>query len=251
MRGTRLVIRTPEGVEFGLPIAGPAVRMLALMLDLMVISTITSTLAKILGPLRLVSEDFAGAAVTIAYFVVSVVYAIGCEWLWRGQTVGKRVLKIRVMDARGGRLEPSQIVVRNLLRFADQLPGIYLLGGAVCLFNRNLQRLGDLAANTVVVRAEERVAPDLEQLLGGKFNSMLAHRHLAARLRQRTPPELAGAALEALTRREQLDPAARLEVFGELAARFRELVTFPPEAVETLADEQYVRNAVEIVFRPR
>ncbi len=45
------------------------------------------------------------------------------------------------------------------------------------------------------------------------------------------------------------DREARETMFGELAGRFRELVTFPPEAVEALPDEQYVRNAVDIVFR--
>jgi uncharacterized RDD family membrane protein YckC len=243
-----LVIRAPEGVAFSLPLAGPATRLLALALDLAIVAMIGSTLAKLLQVTGLVSEDLGAALATVAYFAVTMLYGILTEWLWRGQTVGKRVLGLRVVDLHGGRLDPSQVVVRNLLRLVDVLPLFYLLGAAVSLCSSRLQRLGDLAAGTVVIRREQLRVPDLDTLLGGRFNSMSATRHLAARLRQRTPPELAAAALEALLRRDQLDPQARLRVFGELAKRFRELVTFPSADTETLSDEHYVRNAVEIVF---
>jgi hypothetical protein len=133
----------------------------------------------------------------------------------------------------------------------DALPLFYLVGGVACMVTEHLQRLGDLAAGTVVVRNEELKAPDLEPVLGSRFNSMLEFRHLAAQLRQRTPPDLAALGLTALLRREQLAPEARLAVFAALAARFRALVTFPAAAVDELSDEHYVRNAVEIIFRPQ
>jgi uncharacterized RDD family membrane protein YckC len=246
----RLAIRTPEGVEFSLLLAGPGVRLLALALDLMCVVAISDFVSTVLRVLLVFSADLAGAVLTIAYFTISLFYWMGAEWFWRGQTVGKRVLKLRVMDAGGGRLEPDQIILRNVLRFVDMLPAFYLLGAAASLCNRRLQRLGDLAAGTVVVRLEELTAPDLGQLLGSKFNSMLGHRRPAALLRQKTPPELAAAALDAVVRRDQLYPEARVKVFAELAGRFRALVAFPAEDVEFIADEQYVRNAVEIVFRP-
>jgi len=108
--------------------------------------------------------------------------------------------------------------------------------------------LGDLAANTIVVRDVRPAQPDLTQLLGGKFNSLLEHRHLAARLRQRVPPPAASLAVDALLRREQFDPGSRLELFAQLAAYFRTFVEFPAEATEQLSDEQYVRNVAEILF---
>ena len=77
------------------------------------------------------------------------------------------------------------------------------------------------------------------------------HPHLAARLRQRVAPELAGVALDALVRRDQFDDAARVALFRELAVAFKKLVEFPAEAVEALSDEQYVRNTVEILYRGR
>ena len=62
-------------------------------------------------------------------------------------------------------------------------------------------------------------------------------------------PKTANVALQALLRRDQFDPAARVELFGEMAAYFRQLVEFPAEAIEQLADEPYVRNVVEILFQ--
>ena len=56
-------------------------------------------------------------------------------------------------------------------------------------------------------------------------------------------------ALEALLRRDEFEPLARLQLFADLAAHFRSLVEFPPEAAEQLSDEQYVRNVVEILYR--
>lgn len=243
----QLTVQTPEAVQFRIPLAGPATRMLALEIDVLVVAAITGTIQKILSPF--VAFDIVAGLIIVMGFVVYVGYGIGCEWFWRGQTVGKKLMRLRVVDMEGRRLEPAQIVIRNLLRFVDGLPLFYLLGGIVCLVNKNRQRLGDIAARTVVIRHQDVWEPDLDQILGAKYNSFLEHRRLAARLRDRVPPALAGIALEALLRRDQLDPAARLEIFGDLANRLRALVEFPADATELLSDEQYVRNAVEILFR--
>jgi uncharacterized RDD family membrane protein YckC len=250
-RDNTLAIRTPEGIEFSLPLAGPFSRMGALTVDLAVIATLGYVLRTLLSPITVFGEDPVQALTVVLYFAISLVYGALAEWLWRGQTVGKRLFGLRVVDARGLRLEPSQVMVRNLMRFIDALPALYLVGGAACVLNRHRQRLGDVAAGTVVVRAGKPAQPDLGQLLGGKFNSLAEHRHLAARLRQRVTPQVAAVALEALLRRDTLEPASRLALFAELAGHFRELVPYPPEAVEQLSDEQYVRNVVELCYKPR
>jgi uncharacterized RDD family membrane protein YckC len=208
-------------------------------------------LQKLAAVLAAFSADAAEGLGVVLYFVVTILYSILTEWLWQGQTAGKRMLGIRVMDRDGLPIHFSQIVVRNLLRPVDMLPAFYLVGGLVALGSRYGQRVGDLAANTVVVRTRQLEPPDWRKLLAGKFNSMLEHPHLAARLRQRVAPELAGVALDALVRRDQLDDAARIQLFHELAVRLKALVEFPAEAVEALSDEQYVRNTVEILYRSR
>src|SRR5205823_636692 len=169
-------------------------------------------------------------------------------WRWRGQTLGKRLLGLRVVDAQGLRLQFPQIALRNLLRVFDALPLLYLVGGIAALVSRNAQRLGDLAANTVVAHERVWLAPDLEQIAPARYNSLAAWPHLAARLRSLASPEAVGMAVEALARRDGYEPAARVELFGELADYFRSLVQFPEAAVEGLTDEQYVRSALRVIY---
>jgi hypothetical protein len=77
------------------------------------------------------------------------------------------------------------------------------------------------------------------------------HPHLAARLRQNVSPAEATVALQALIRRDEFDPADRIELFAELAAHFQAKVAFPPEATDGIADEQYLRNVVDVIYRTR
>ncbi|EDY20072.1 RDD domain containing protein [Chthoniobacter flavus Ellin428] len=244
-----LKIRTPEGIAFSFALAGPVVRCLAWIIDFLVVATGATIINKFGQLAGLVSPDLAQAIMVLSYFVFSIGYGIVLEWSWRGQTVGKRLLRLRVMDAHGLRLQFHQVLLRNLLRFVDMLPALYLVGGLASFFNRRAQRLGDLAANTVVVYNPKPAEPDLDQLLAGKFNSLRQHPHLEARLRQRVSPDEARLALQALMRRDELDPAPRVALFSELAEHFKSLVMFPAESVEAMPDEQYVRNVVDILFR--
>jgi uncharacterized RDD family membrane protein YckC len=246
-----LVIRTPEGVEFGLPLAGPFSRMLAYTIDLAVVVALGQLLEKVIQPLRFFGEDLSTALITAFYFAISLIYMSLAEWFWRGQSVGKRLLGLRVVEASGLRLELPQVIVRNLMRFIDALPALYLVGAVACVLNRRRQRLGDLVAGTVVIRMPKLAGPNLDELRGSKYNSLAEQRHLAARLRQKVTPEVARLAFEAVLRREELEPASRLALFHELADYFRELVSYPAEIVEQLSDEQYVRGVVDVLFTRR
>lgn len=247
----RLRIRTPEGVEFGLPLAGPFSRMLAVLIDLAVVAAVVSAVETLLVFVGLLAPGIFRAIVTLVGFVLTIAYPMAAEWWWRGQTLGKRVLRLRVIDAEGRRLTAAQVILRNLLRAVDMLPAFYLLGGAMVFFNREHRRLGDVAGRTAVISVEEVEQPDISGLMGTKYNSLAEHRHLAARLRQAVSPEVAGIALDAIVRRDEMTAPARLALFGDLAAHFKKLVAYPPEAVEQLSDEQYVRNAVFVLYRSR
>src|SRR5208282_2852422 len=226
-------------------------RFLAWFIDLLCILVLLTTLGRGLILLQIVSSNLAGAVYTLGYFAISIGYGMACEWRWRGQTVGKKLFRLRVVDAEGLRLQFNQIVVRNLLRFVDALPAFYFVGGLTCWLNPRCQRLGDIAANTVVIRNPRVAEPDLDQLLAGKYNSLRQYPHLAARLRQRVSAAEADVALQALLRREEFDPVARVELFGNLAGHFRAKVEFPAEATDGVADEQYLRNVVDVLYRTR
>jgi len=246
-----LQIITPEGIVFSLLLASPVTRFLAYAVDFACISAACSVARRVLLAFGVLSPDFSTALTVLAYFVIQFGYCMSCEWLWRGQTLGKRVLRLRVVDAQGFRLQFSQVALRNLLRFVDFLPGFYLVGGLACLISRRSQRLGDVAANTVVIRNPRVRAPDLEKIQAGKYNSLRDYPHLEARLRQLVSAPEAALALQALLRRDHLEARARVELFEEIAAHFTSLVPFPPEATDGVSPEQYVINVVDILFRPR
>jgi uncharacterized RDD family membrane protein YckC len=246
-----LRIRTPEGVVFSQTLAGPVIRCMALIIDLSAITALATAAGLFIVYIGFISFDLASALYIVLYFAISIGYGLAFEWLWRGQTVGKKLLRLRVVDAEGLKLQFHQIVVRNLLRFVDSLPVFYVVGGVSCWFSRKFQRLGDIAANTIVVRIPKIAEPDLEQLTAGRYNSLRSYPHLEVRLRQHTNPSEASIALQALLRRDDFDPAARVALFAELASVFREKTTFPAEATDGLSDEQYIRNVVDALYRTR
>lgn len=245
-----LSIRTPEGISFHLLLAGTVPRFLAWLVDAlaaMMVGYVASLLALFFA---IVDQSFASAVGVISYFVLSICYGIYFEWMWRGQTPGKRLLRLRVMDMHGLRLQFSQVAIRNLLRAVDVLPAFYVVGGAVSLINRHCQRLGDIAANTIVIRIPETIAPDIEDLAGSKYNSLRDYPHLEARLRQTVTPQEAALALDSLRRAKTLDNEERVRFFDDLAAYFQTIVEFPPEATEMIGAEQYIRNVVDVIYRP-
>ena len=247
-RATSLVIETPEGVVFSYELASPVMRALAWTTDFAAIAAISTGASRLCDWLGKVSQDWATALAVLLYFVVSIGYAIVLEWRWHGQTLGKRVWGLRVVDAQGLRLQLSQVVLRNLLRVVDMLPVVYLVGGLACFFSRKCQRLGDLAAGTIVARVRTPLAPDLDRVAPAKYNSLLAYPHLAARLRSLASPEAVSIAVRAVSRRDGYEPLARIELFQELAAYFQSLVEFPEAAREGLTGEQYVMSVLRMIY---
>jgi len=245
---TELKIQTPEGVEFSLPLAGPVTRCAAWAFDLVVIVALFQLISRLLRMLSLFSGDMSMALMVALQFVILVGYGIFFEWLWRGQTIGKRIMKLQVIDERGLTLKINQIVIRNLFRVLDSLPMFYMVGGIACLLSARAQRLGDLAAGTLVVRRIEVAEPEMDELLEGDENSFREYPRLEARLRQKVSPEEVRLAVDAVLRRNELTLKDRLNVFGELADFFRSKVEFPDEVTHGLSDEQYVRNVVATLF---
>lgn len=251
MKTNALRIRTPEGVVFSQMLASPVVRFCAWVVDSAAITALTALVARVILLFGLLSIDVAVALYVVIYFTISIGYGLALEWHFRGQTFGKKLFRLRVVDAEGLKLQFPQIVIRNLLRFVDTLPLLYLVGGSACWISRKNQRLGDIAANTVVIRTPKAPEPDVEQILAGRYNSLRQYPHLEARLRQRTEPTEASIALQALMRRDDFDPAARLRLFADLADHFRAKTAFPAEATDGVSNEQYVRNVVDVLYRSR
>lgn len=248
----QILIETPEGIRFALPLAGPFSRFLAWLIDALLIGTAISILSKLLQLVGVFSRDLMIGVTVVSSFVVATGYGMIFEWIWFGQTPGKRVLGLKVIDTGGLKLQFSQVAIRNLMRILDALPLLYLVGGTTLLLSRQSQRLGDMVANTTVIKQRRSFPLDLAKVAFHEpFNSFLEFPHLAGRLRQKASPELVQIALEALLRRNELAPETRVKVFRELADRFRAEVKFPDEITVTLTDERYVRNALQVILEVR
>ena len=244
-----LQIQTPEGVVFHLTIAGLFTRFLAWLIDVAAVIAFGTVVGILSAFFVLLSPDIAKGLSIVAYAVISVGYGIFTEWQWRGQSWGKRVMRLRVIDASGLKLQFNQIVIRNLLRPVDLLPIGYLFGGAVAFFTRKGQRLGDLAANTVVITIPETFVLDTHQLNESKYNSFRDYPHLEARLRQKLKPAEVALALDAILRRDEIEPTARVELFRQIATHIRTQVAFEEKVDEMITDEQFVRNTVASIYR--
>lgn len=254
MRETRhshLRLHTDDGLTFALPLASPLPRLLAVSIDTFAVLAFHQVLSISLLLLGVLSRDFAQAFNLLAFFLLMNGYFIFMEWAWQGQTLGKRLLRLRVIDAQALRLTFSQVLLRNLLRVVDGLPGLYLLGGIVAFLSPKGQRLGDIAAGTIVTMQRDVQLPQLGEVDSGKYNSLRQFPHLEAQLRQQVPAAFHRLALLALLRREKLTPEARLELFGELATKFQEYCRLPAELVADIPDEQLVRNCIDSIYRSR
>ena len=243
-----LTIRSAEGVEFTIQLAGPISRFFAWLIDLMVIMVTVNVLGVFVVFLELISPDVAYGAYMLLTFGIGLSYGIVLEWFWRGQTIGKRLMRLRVIDERGLTLRFEQVVLRNLLRAVDQLPALFLVGGVTSLLSARNQRLGDIAAGTIVTYTPETIIPDLKNINGNKYNFFRQYPHLEARLRQAISPQISALALEAIERRDVLEPQKRLHLFAQFATYFKSLVAFPEEEIVGITDEQYVRNVIDTVY---
>jgi uncharacterized RDD family membrane protein YckC len=146
-----LRIATPEGVSLELPLAGVGSRFVALLVDTLLQSLAFTALVIVL--LIAGAGGFTGNAVlAVAFFALSFVYPVAFELGAGGRTPGKRWSSLRVICADGSPVTFRASALRNLVRLVDAIPGTYLVGAIAVFASPSNQRLGDLAAGTIVVR---------------------------------------------------------------------------------------------------
>ncbi|MDR1077051.1 MAG: RDD family protein [Xanthomonadaceae bacterium] len=145
---------TPEGVALQLPAAGPTPRAIAWLIDLAARMALLSVLSIALGMLGKMGQGL----YLIALFIVYWSYMILFEGFWKGQTLGKKAMKLRVVAANGAPVGWVAVLVRNLLRVVDMLPFGYAVGLVSSLCDPGGRRLGDLVAGTVVVHTGAAIA---------------------------------------------------------------------------------------------
>jgi uncharacterized RDD family membrane protein YckC len=231
----RLVIATPEGIDLALDLAGLGSRFTAGLIDLAIKTVIVTAIL-------LLAIDVGGLAGTIVSVAVPLVVYLGYDILFEtlggGRTPGKRATGLRVLRTDGAPEDVVSSLVRNVLRLIDGLPLSYVPGIVSILLTRRNQRLGDLAAGTIVVRERRGGRRATERGADPAFATAAT---AAAGADRPEAPErpVAGYDLGGLTdadaaavrafldRRDRLESAARRDVAMRLAGALRPKVAGP------------------------
>ena len=235
--GDQLSIETPELVAIEMPLAGIGSRFIAVLIDTLIWVLAMAVLSVLfwlvrpgIGAFSRLSAQWAVAVYVLVFFLLNWGYFTLFEAFWGGRTPGKRIAGIRVIQRSGRAIGLLESMARNFIRYIDQIPFFYAVGMIAMFATKQHQRLGDLAAGTLVVRDRAEEAP-LESEMGLRtFTAPLFH----AESPQEAPlPFLLDAA--GLARLS----AGDLEVLESFLARRLDL---PPEAREKLA--QRIAEAV-------
>jgi uncharacterized RDD family membrane protein YckC len=162
----QLSIETPELVAIQMPIAGIGSRFIALLVDyliwipgILIVGRIFAFFLPSLNAFNKLSEQWAFAIYVFLIFLFNWGYFTLFEAFWNGRTPGKRVARIRVIQRSGRPIGLFESMARNFIRYVDQIPFFYAVGAIAVFATRDHQRLGDLAAGTLVVRDRIEDAP--------------------------------------------------------------------------------------------
>lgn len=173
-----LIIETPERVQLAFSLASIGNRFLAVAIDhaiqyvIMIIVTVVfiSSTSGFSALVEFGGNEFSKwtiAVLILLIFLIFTGYFVFFEWLWNGQTPGKRLMKLRVLREDGRPITFWEALARNLLRLFDAVPGVvvpvYSLGLISIFMSNRDQRIGDLFAGTVVVRERTDEAPTFKE----------------------------------------------------------------------------------------
>jgi uncharacterized RDD family membrane protein YckC len=181
----KLTIETPEQTSLEFPLAGVGSRCMAMVLDTLIQTGVILVLVIVMLVFQTQLADNAtglGAGglwvQAIAYLILFALYYgyfAFFEAIWNGQTPGKRVAHLRVIQESGRPLQVWQAIARNIMRIVDQLPGFYAVGMTSALISKQNRRLGDFVAKTVVVheRPLSKIAVGWATAPGGVSSAQL------------------------------------------------------------------------------
>jgi uncharacterized RDD family membrane protein YckC len=219
-------IATPEAVALSVDVAGLGYRALAWLVDATLI--FLGWLTLILATSYVYQFDYTRLGfiqtwlqvlMVLAFFVTNWGYAILFEAIWRGQTPGKRFLRLRVVRTDGSPATFLDLALRNLCRAIDFLPLFYGVGMVTMVITERHRRLGDLIAGTMVIH--ERDA-DLSRYEAFQLAPKDAASPAATPLGPSLNTEQLELVLEYLQRAPQLDPEPRAKLAVKLAALFQQ-----------------------------
>lgn len=240
----RITIATPEGVDVDLTLAGIGSRFIAALIDtsIKLVAFIGSFIFLFGGTSLLGGGDLTSIGSAIFYVVSFFIwfgYDVMFETLSSGRTPGKRWTGLRVVRLGGRPVGFVASSIRNMVRIVDFLPTFYLVGMITAIITRMNQRLGDLAAGTVVVREKRVPAAPSASRFGppSQVPVGIPQANESWDVGAVTADDLA-TIRRFLERRSELAPHARDHLARELANRLQGKVVGAP----ALAPEQFLEQ---------
>lgn len=236
-------VHTPENVRFEFELAGIASRALAWAIDVCVTVALIALASTVISILGVVLAGFARAVYLVVLFALQWGYGAVLEWRWRGQTVGKRLVGLRVVSSQGMPITFGAAALRNVLRLVDLMPGAYLLGALSVLWDGKARRLGDMAADTIVVRVHYTERPGLAAAADrGRRLYAPGESALIGKATRLITAQEHDAALALTKRRDTLPLAVRYRLFADLAQHLERRLGLTRPA--WLSHERFVMLAI-------
>lgn len=242
---SELTIVTPEHVHIRLEPAGAGSRFLAILIDSMIVQGASTILLSVL--VTLLPRGIAIAIFITANFVLTWGWHIYFETRHQGRTPGKRVLRLRVIDARGLPVSLYQSLVRNITRVLDFAPLFYGIGAIASLASPTRRRLGDIVADTLVIRDVQPLAYKGQLAAERRYNSLRTPRVLRL-IRNRISLEEREFLLALCLRADRMSAEARYDLMEETAALYREKLDLEDEPI---SGENLVRDLTSVLFTSR
>ena len=232
---TTVRLVTPERVEFRYPLAGPFRRAISYLIDLLILGILIGIGLLITSLITMGS--LAGVGLFFAYFfVLTWGYGGFCEGIFNGQTLGKKIIGIRVMTVEGVPITGTQAAIRNLIVAAEgpilfflqvgPIPFLYFGGLASMVLTARFQSLGDLAAGTMVIIEEPRFDSKVQRVEPGIVEKILP----LLPLRVSAGSEMARALSDYVRHRMRFGRDRREEIARHLANPLRERYGLPQQA---------------------
>ena len=225
---TSVRLVTPERVEFRYTLAGPFRRSMSYLLDQLVLALVAFAGLVLTAIFSVAFSTVAGIGPFLAlYFVLTWGYGAFCEGVFNGRTIGKVALGIRVVTEEGVPITGTQAALRNLVGAADgAIPFLYLTGLASMVLTAKFQRLGDLAAGTMVIVEEPRSGPKIPRVESSDVADVLG----LLPLRVSAGSETSRALSDYVRHRKRFGRDRREEIAGHLARPLRQRYSLPPGA---------------------
>ncbi len=223
----KIKLQTPESVELEFSLAGIGNRAYALIIDYIIwaIALIFIFIAwgilsyQVIGWQNNEAQLWFYAINLLILFVVYVGYFVYFETVWKGQTPGKRIAKIRVICDNGRPVGLQQTALRALLRPIDDF---IFIGSVLIMFTPKEKRLGDLVAGTLVIQEEKNIVPakfPLSENAQPLATQLLENSNILALL-----PDDFAVIREYLQRRKIMQQDAKLKLSRNLANQIRDII---------------------------